>query len=182
MMSQDELKKIQDKITAETGVKMDASLLVMMLNIQSNINQNINPTLAKMNSAASSIIESSNKLEASKKTYSFTSKGQAFWHGFGKFGLVSSFVVILIGIFLIFFYVSDSEYYKARNEYEGYIERYQNFSILVKYAKVDKDSNGNLFFDLVSDKALENSRVGKTFSYFESGGKGYARVYLKFNK
>jgi hypothetical protein len=154
-ISKEEMEQIKRDISAKYGFNFDKELVPLVIELYETrkvVNANLSSAIAIME-------ETRDKVNATQKTYQFTSARQAFFQGFGAWGIGLMSVAVLA--FLAWFiYLNQT---RTR-------ETALAFQNLEKNAKVEKrtlDNAGNevLYLVLYPVEDIAKAEAGKHYTY-----------------
>lgn len=169
LLDKESIERIQSELHAKYNERIDSSIIVVLLE------------LAEKTEAQKRILEeATRKINDSQKVnhYNFTSNGQAFWHGFGKYG--AALVVIIISIFI--FSISYFPILKNRDLAINLVERYELKKDNKTGQRVISSKLPFSLVDIKGDADVKNLVTGEFYIYSNNKKQIYSLIKLSDQK
>ena len=159
------IQRIQSELHLKYNERIDSSIIVILLE------------LAEKTAEQKIILEdATKKINDSQKVhhYNFTSNGQAFWHGFGKFG--AAIVVLIISILV--FSISYFPILKNRELVVNLIERFELKKDARTGQRVISSKKPFSLADIRGDADVKNLVTGESYIYSNNKQQIYCLIKL----
>lgn len=166
---EDFILRIQSELHIKYNQRIDSSVIVILLE------------LAEKTEAQKKILEdAAKKINDSQKVhhYNFSSSGQSFWYGFGKFG--AALVVLIISIFI--FSISYFPILKNRELAVNLIERFELKKDAKTGQRVISSKKPFSLADIQRDADVKNLVTGESYIYSNNKQQIYCLIKLSDKK
>ena len=161
-ISTEELLQLKRELSAKYNTDFDKELMPLMAELRETrlvVDEGLRSALSTLEQAAA-------RVNASQKTVQFTSSSQAFWHGFGKWGVMGTMTVILAFVcFLLNFNRGEAnvkaEQIKAFIQANESLQAFSTLSINSKLEKVKFDKSEVHYIKLYPSADFYKAEIGK---------------------